>query len=58
MQITFIENSLDFTSTSLDLKALDYKQKNLINFALEVPRTDPENKSSHRPNVGTLIHIA
>ncbi len=38
MQITFIENSLDFTSTSFELKALDYKQKNLINFALELRR--------------------
>jgi glycosyltransferase involved in cell wall biosynthesis len=33
MQITFIENSINFTSSSLNYKAIDANKKNLINFA-------------------------
>ena len=33
MHITFVENSIDFTSSTINFKALDSMQKNLINFA-------------------------
>ncbi len=38
MKYIFIENSLDFTSNSLNLKAIDSAQKNLINFVKELKK--------------------
>ena len=38
MQIIFIENSIDFTSSSLNYKAIDFRQKNLIHFAEELAK--------------------
>ena len=38
MQITFIENSINFTSSSLNYKAIDANKKNLISFAEELAR--------------------
>ena len=38
MQITFIENSINFTSSSLNYKAIDANKKNLISFAEELAK--------------------
>ena len=38
MQITFIENSINFTSSSLNYKAIDSNKKNLINLAEELAK--------------------
>ena len=38
MQIIFIENSINFTSSSLNYKAIDSTKKNLINLAEELAK--------------------
>ena len=40
MRIIFIENSFNFTASSLNLKALDSLQKILINFAIELSKNN------------------
>ena len=42
MRIIFIDNSINFTASSLNLKALDSLQKILINFSLELARNNHE----------------
>ena len=42
MRIIFIDNSINFTAYSLNLKALDSLQKILINFALELSKNNHE----------------
>ena len=42
MRIIFIDNSINFTSSSLILKALDSLQKILINFSSELSRKNHE----------------
>ena len=42
MRIIFLDNSINFTATSLNLKALDSLQKLLINFSLELARNNHE----------------
>ena len=38
MKFIFIENTINFTSISLDLKAIDSAQKNFINFVVELKK--------------------
>ena len=42
MRIIFIDNSINFTAYSLNLKALDSLQKILINFAVELSKNNHE----------------
>ena len=42
MRIIFLDNSINFTANSLNLKALDSFQKILINFALELSKNNHE----------------
>ena len=42
MRIIFLDNSINFTASSLNLKALDSLQKILINFSIELAKNNHE----------------
>ena len=59
MRIIFIDNSINFTAYSLNLKALDSLQKILINFALELSKNNHEvifyNKTEQDKKEGGVL---
>ena len=59
MRIIFIDNSINFTSYSLNLKALDSLQKILINFAVELSKNNHEvifyNKTDQEKKEGGVL---
>ena len=56
VRIIFIDNSINFTASSLILKALDSLQKILINFSLELSKNNHEvifyNKTENEKKEG------